>query len=66
LTADDPVIAALASAGFPVDSFTDEQREVFRTLSPEELTLLIDIKARLDEVEPDVQAHANVAGGALF
>jgi len=39
---------------------------VFRTLSPEELTLLIDIKARLDEVEPDVQAHANVAGGALF
>jgi hypothetical protein len=35
-------------------------------LSTEELALLIDIKARLDEVGPEVQAHGEVAGAALF
>ncbi|MEV7175217.1 aroma-sacti cluster domain-containing protein [Kitasatospora sp. NPDC093679] len=64
--ADDPVLTALAAAGFPVDTFTDEQLGVFRTLGAEELALLLDLKARLDEVEPEVQAHTTVAGGALF
>ncbi|MGK4582688.1 aroma-sacti cluster domain-containing protein [Kitasatospora sp. HPMI-4] len=59
-------IAALAAAGFPVDALTDEQLAVFGSLSQEELTLLVDLKARLDEVAPDVQAHGAVAGGALF
>ncbi|WP_329571574.1 aroma-sacti cluster domain-containing protein [Kitasatospora sp. NBC_01266] len=65
-TPDPRTIAALAAAGFPVESFTEQQTEVFGALTEEELALLVDIKARLDELEPEVQAHANVAGGALF
>lgn len=60
------VLRTLADAGFPVAGFTPEQRAVFATLTPEELALIVDIKARLDEVEPEVQAHATVAGAALF
>ncbi|MFI6349183.1 aroma-sacti cluster domain-containing protein [Streptomyces sp. NPDC050560] len=56
----------LASAGFAVDTFTIEQRAVFAGLSGPELDLVLDIKARLDAVEPEVQAHAAVAGAALF
>ncbi len=59
-------LSALAAAGFPIDSITDDQREVFSTLSPEEVSLLIDLRARLDAVEPEVQAHTDVAGGGLF
>ena len=68
MTADDPeTIEVLRTAGFPVDTLTPEQRAVFQALSGQELSLLLDIKARLDEAEPDVQAHAiPVAGGALF
>ncbi|GAA2139128.1 hypothetical protein GCM10009760_20990 [Kitasatospora kazusensis] len=67
MTTPDPrTIAVLAAAGFPVDVLTDEQLQVFATLSEEELTLLLDIKSRLDDVEPEVQAHGSVAGGALF
>ncbi|MFF7633034.1 aroma-sacti cluster domain-containing protein [Kitasatospora sp. NPDC008050] len=65
-TFDPRTIEALAAAGFPVDTFTEEQLGVFGALSEEELALLVDLKARLDEVEPEVQAHANIAGGALF
>jgi hypothetical protein len=39
---------------------------VLRNLSAEEFALLIDIKARLDEVQPEVQAHSEIAGAALF
>ena len=35
-------------------------------LSDEELTLLLTIRARLDELEPEVQAHTHVAGAGLF
>ncbi|GGV22707.1 hypothetical protein GCM10010495_42900 [Kitasatospora herbaricolor] len=67
MSAPDPrTIAVLAAAGFPVDVLTDEQLAVFGSLSEEELALLLDIKARLNEVEPEVQAHGAVAGGALF
>jgi hypothetical protein len=59
-------LAALEAAGFPVASFTDEQRTVFAGLSAEEIALLVDIKGRLDGVEPDVQAHTMIAGAALF
>jgi hypothetical protein len=57
---------ALTAAGFSVDALSDEQREVLCALTPEELSLLIDIRGRLDEAAPEVQAHADVAGGALF
>lgn len=56
----------LADAGFSVHAFTEQQRAVFTALTPVELALVLDIKARLDEVEPEVQAHASVAGAALF
>lgn len=63
---DEDVLAALRRAGFPINSLSDEQRQVFRGLTADELSLLIDIKARLDSVEPEVQAHNVVAGAALF
>ncbi|KAB8163030.1 hypothetical protein FH609_003725 [Streptomyces sp. 3MP-14] len=56
----------LADAGFPVPSLTPEQRAVFAALTPDELALVLDIKSRLDAVEPEVRAHAAVAGAALF
>jgi hypothetical protein len=59
-------MAALAGAGFPVADFTDEQRAVFAELTAEEFTVLSSLKARLDEVAPDVQAHQSVSGAALF
>jgi hypothetical protein len=58
-------LAALTAAGFPLDAITEEQRAVFATLSAEEVALLIDLRARLDELEPEVQAHT-VAGAGVF
>ncbi|MEO6701392.1 MAG: aroma-sacti cluster domain-containing protein [Jatrophihabitantaceae bacterium] len=65
-TYSDPSLAALDAAGFPLEAISDEQREVFRTLSDDEVTLLIDIRSRLDEVAPEVQAHVDIAGAGLF
>lgn len=62
----DRALRALADAGFPVAALTPQQRAVFAALTAEELALIVDIKARLDEVEPEVQAHTAVAGAALF
>ncbi|MFD6801216.1 aroma-sacti cluster domain-containing protein [Streptomyces cyaneofuscatus] len=61
-----PVEAVLYEAGFPVDLLTEEQRLVLSELTPQELTLLLDVKNRLDAVGPEVQAHGEIAGGALF
>ncbi|MFJ4961305.1 hypothetical protein EES43_09445 [Streptomyces sp. ADI96-02] len=61
-----PLTDELREAGFPVDLLTDEQREVLSALTPEELALLLDVKNRLDAVGPEVQAHGEIAGGALF
>ncbi|MEU0922066.1 aroma-sacti cluster domain-containing protein [Streptomyces cyaneofuscatus] len=60
------VEAVLNEAGFPVDLLTEEQRVVLSELTPQELTLLLDVKNRLDAVGPEVQAHGEIAGGALF
>ena len=59
-------LAVLYGAGFAVDLLTDEQRQVLDELAPEELAVLLDIKTRLDAVGPEVQAHGEIAGGALF
>ena len=56
----------LQTAGFAVDTLNDEQREVLGALTAEELAVLLDNKGRLDEVGPEVQAHSEIAGGALF
>jgi hypothetical protein len=61
-----PTLGALVAAGFSLDALSDEQQEVLRGLTAEEVELLIDIRGRLDEAAPEVQAHADVAGGALF
>ncbi|WP_405694706.1 MULTISPECIES: aroma-sacti cluster domain-containing protein [unclassified Streptomyces] len=57
---------ALYEAGLPVDMLTEEQRLVLSQLTEEELAVLLDIKSRLDAVEPEVRAHGEIAGGALF
>ncbi|MFF2574561.1 MULTISPECIES: aroma-sacti cluster domain-containing protein [Streptomyces] len=62
----EPTLEALTAAGFELDTLSEEQYEVLRALSPEELALLVDIRGRLDAAAPEVQAHADVAGGALF
>lgn len=62
----EPTLEALAAAGFELDALSEEQYEVLRALAPEELALLVDIRGRLDAAAPEVQAHADVAGGALF
>ncbi len=64
-TADD-TLEVLQAHGFGVADLTEEQRDVLRALSAEELSVMLDIKARLDEVGPEVQAHSEIAGGALF
>lgn len=56
----------LENAGVPLSALTEQQRSVFAGLSRAELELFLDIKARLDEAEPEVQAHSEVAGAALF
>ncbi len=56
----------LEAHGLPVWDLTAEQQEVLRSLTAEELGLLVSIRSRLDEVGPEVQAHSEVAGGALF
>jgi hypothetical protein len=61
-----PTLETLAAAGFNVDALSDEQLEVVAALTAEELALLIEIRGRLDAAAPEVQAHADVAGGALF
>jgi hypothetical protein len=62
----DRALAALEAAGFDLSTLTEEQHAVLATLTEQELALLIDLKQRLDEAGPEVSAHAEVAGGALF
>jgi hypothetical protein len=57
---------ALEAHGFAVSQLPVEQQDVLRDLTPDELALLVQIKARLDEVGPDVMAHSEIAGAALF
>lgn len=59
-------LARLAEAGFPLEALPEEERAVLADLSPAETELLLGIKQRLDEAEPEVRAHGEIAGGALF
>ncbi len=56
----------LTSAGFDLSLLSDEQREVLLGLTEEEFELLADIKSRMDEAAPEVQAHGDLAGATLF
>lgn len=66
MTHDHAALERLRAAGFTLDALSDEQLNVLTGLSGHELHLLEDIKRRLDEAEPDVRAHGEIAGGALF
>lgn len=59
-------LEVLATNGFAVDRLTPQQRQVLSDLTDEELDLLVGIKNRLDEVGPEVVAHSEIAGAALF
>jgi hypothetical protein len=59
-------IDELEAHGFAVRDLPAVQQAVLRDLAPEEFLLLVDIKARLDEAGPDVAAHSEIAGAALF
>ncbi|GID90776.1 aroma-sacti cluster domain-containing protein [Amorphoplanes digitatis] len=56
----------LEAYGFDVSTLPVEQQEVLRDLTEAELSMLADIRARLDEVGPEVSAHSEIAGAALF
>jgi hypothetical protein len=59
-------LADLEAYGLDVRLLPTEQQDVLRDLSAEELALLVEIRQRLDEVAPEVQAHSEIAGAALF
>jgi hypothetical protein len=51
-------LAALRAAGNPVDMLSEEQREVFASLTEDEVRVLNSIKLRLDSIEEaDVSGH---------
>ena len=56
----------LEAYGLDVRRLPVEQQDVLRALTPAGLALLVEIRSRLDEVTPDVQAHSEIAGAALF
>ncbi|MEU1184952.1 aroma-sacti cluster domain-containing protein [Streptomyces sp. NPDC005820] len=66
MTDDQMALERLSAAGFTVAALTAEQLDVLARLTRHELDLLVDIKGRLDEAGPEVQAHGEIAGGALF
>ena len=59
-------LAELEANGFAVGLLNEEQQDVLRALSDEEFRLLVEIRNRLDELGPEVQAHSEIAGAALF
>jgi hypothetical protein len=64
-----PSLQRLRDAGFDLSLFSDEQVEVLSMLSDEEVSVLLDIKERLGDPQPDVLAHDDAQltiGGMLF
>jgi hypothetical protein len=58
--------AELEAAGFDLGPLAEDQRKVLLDLTDEEFALLVDIKSRMDELAPEVQAHGEIAGATLF
>jgi hypothetical protein len=52
----------LEQLGFDLGPATDEQVAVIESLSDEEITLLVDIKRRMDEAAGDVEGHMEGGG----
>lgn len=55
-------IDQLEAAGFDLTAATEEQLAVLRSLSDEELQLLVAIRERMEEAV-DVEGHAYASGG---
>jgi hypothetical protein len=64
----DDALTVLGNAGFPVDALSDQEREVFASLTADEVTLLLSLKERFDAAAPEVQPHSGgvYAGGVMF
>jgi hypothetical protein len=58
-------IKALRDAGNPVDQLNDAQRSVLGTLSPEEVTIINDVHARMAVVGSDVEGQTVVGVGVF-
>jgi hypothetical protein len=58
--------ADLENLGFALGALTEPQQQVLLDLSGEEMDLLLAIRARMDEAAPEVEAHGDIAGAALF
>lgn len=61
----------LTEAGFDLSLFDDDQLGLLASLSQGELSVLLDIKERIGEIQPEVEAHSGMAmpmtiGGLLF
>ncbi len=59
----------LRDAGFDLSLFSPEQVELLSMLSDEEVSVLLDIKERIGDPQPDVLAHDDTQltlGGMLF
>lgn len=52
-------LAALRAAGNPVDQLPEAHREVFASLTEEEVEVLNSIKRRLDAIDEDVDVSAH-------
>jgi hypothetical protein len=52
-------LAALRAAGNPVDQLSEAHREVFASLTEEEVKVLNSIKRRLDATDEDVDVTAH-------
>lgn len=63
---DDDKLDRLSELGYSLEAFTDEQLDVLRSLTDDELAVLTDIRLRLDEHEPETQAHTSMTIGGLF
>jgi hypothetical protein len=62
-------LARLRAAGFELDGLDDEQLRVLAALSDAELEVLVDVRQRLVEVGPEVEAHSvtpMTIGGLFF
>lgn len=52
-------LTALRAAGNPVDQLSEAQREVFASLTEEEVEVVNSIKRRLDAIDEDVDVSAH-------
>ncbi len=66
-TSQNDPIKALRDAGVPVDALSAEQRQALADLSPQEVSILLDIQRRVEGTgEVEGYAGCTITGGVLF